>query len=344
MRGSFFLGASSDPKFEVREMEFGSPEAHEVLVRNMACGVCGTDVHIYNGEKGSADVTPPVVLGHEFSGIVEAVGSEVEGIRPGDHVAMDPNIYCGKCRPCRMGKKQNCEHLFALGVNVNGGFAEYCMCPDTQVFKMADDLSFEEAAMAEPLACVVHGIDQANIQTGQSVLVIGGGTIGLLMVQMARLSGAGMVLLSEPVEIRRQIGMEVGADGTIDPISENVPEKIKALTGNDGVDVVIECVGKPFAVDQAFSAAGRGATILLFSVPGLGSKAELPLFEMYSKELKVIASLINPDTHQRAVNLLNSHRLEIKKLITHRYDIDHLEDAILAQMGKESVKVMVMCG
>ncbi len=106
MKGNFFLGADKENKFEVREMTFGEPGPHDVLVKNMSCGICGTDVHIYNGEKGSAEVTPPVVLGHEFSGIVEKVGAEVTLVKPGDHVTMDPNMYCGSCRPCRMGKSR----------------------------------------------------------------------------------------------------------------------------------------------------------------------------------------------------------------------------------------------
>lgn len=341
MKGNFFLGAENKCKFEVREMTFGEPGAHDVFVKNMACGICGTDVHIYKGEKGSADVTPPVVLGHEFAGIVEKVGSEVSIVKPGDHVAMDPNMYCGRCRPCRMGKKQNCEHLFALGVNVNGGFAQYCMCPDTQVYKLDDAISFDVGAMAEPLACVVHGIDQAEIKPGQSVLVIGGGTIGLLMVQMARIEGASTVILSEPVAQRRRIGLEVGADAVINPLEESVSERIFEITGTVGVDVVIECVGRPFAAEQAFRAAGRGATILFFSVPGVEDTVALPLFEVYQKEWKIKGSMINPDTHQRAVNLINGGRLEIEKLITHRFGLSGLEDAIHMQMGADSIKVVV---
>ena len=322
-------------------MTFGPLGPHDVLVNNKACGICGTDVHIYHGEKGSADVTPPVVLGHEFAGVVAEVGSEVTSVKPGDHVAMDPNMYCNECMPCRMGKKQECEHLFALGVNVNGGFAEYAVCPETQCFKVRDDISFDVAAMAEPLACVVHGIDQAQIQPGQVVLVIGGGTIGLMMVQMARLCGASTVILSEPVEMRRKIGLEVGADGVIDPIHEDVLGRIKEICGRDGADVVIECVGKPFAVEQAFSAAGFAATILLFSVPGVDATVPLPLFDVYKKELRIVGSMINPDTHQRAVNLINSGRLELEKLITHVYDLEHMDEAIHMQMSAESIKVVV---
>ena len=340
-RGSYFLGADKNPKFEIREMTFPKLGPHDVLVKNMACGICGTDVHIYHGEKGSAEVTPPVVLGHEFSGVVTAVGSAVKVVSVDDHVTMDPNMYCGKCLPCRMGKKQNCENLYALGVNTNGGFAEYTLCPDTQCFKLADEVDFDVAAMAEPLACAIHGIDQADIRPGQSVLIIGGGTIGLLMVQLSRLAGASTVLLSEPVEMRRNIGLKLGADNTIDPIKEDVPARIKELTGREGTDIVIECVGKPFAVTQAFSAAGFGCRILLFSVPGVESTVEMPLFDIYKKELTIVGSMINPDTHQRAVNLINSGRIEIKKLITHVFDLEHLDEAIQMQMSAKSIKVVV---
>ena len=175
MRGAYFLGADKEKKFEVRDMEFKELEPHQVMIQNMAAGICGTDVHIYHGEKGSADVTPPVVLGHEYSGVVTAVGSEVTEVSVGDHVTLDPNMYCGKCRPCRMGKKQNCEHLFALGVNVNGGFAEYSVAPENQCYKLNKDVPFDVAAMAEPLACAIHGIDRTDIIPGQTVLVIGGG-------------------------------------------------------------------------------------------------------------------------------------------------------------------------
>lgn len=341
MKGTFFLGAEAENKFEVRDIEPEPLKEHEVLIAVKACGICGTDVHIFHGEKGSAEVTPPVILGHEFAGVVEKIGEAVTDLKVGDHVTVDPNMYCGKCLPCRMGKKQNCEVLYALGVNVNGGFAEYAVCPDTQCFKVDAGISFEEAAMAEPLACVIHGIDRAEIKSGHAVLVIGGGTIGLLMVQMAKLSGAATVILSEPIEMRRKIGLEVGADAVIDPLKENLPERIQEICGRKGADVVIECVGRAAAVEQAFKGAGFAATILLFSVPSVDAAPPMPLFDIYKKELKVVGSMINPDTHQRAVNLLNSGRLEIKKLITHRYGLEELEKAICMQMSDESIKVVV---
>ncbi len=336
--GNFFLG---NKKFEVRGMEFGDMQPGHVLIKNMAAGICGTDVHIYHGEAGSAQVTPPIILGHEFSGIVEEVGEGVTTVKKGDHVTLDPNIYCGKCYPCRMGKKQNCIDLHALGVNTNGGFAQYCEAPEAQCFKLRDDLEFDFGAMTEPLACAIHGIDRAEIKPGNTVLVIGGGTIGLLMVQLARISGASTIILSEPIEMRRRIGMQIGADGTIDPKNEDVNETFKKQTGHDGADIVIECVGKNFSAQQAIAAAGFGGTVVLFSVPAVDATVPLPLFDMYKKELTVRGSFINPDTHQRAVNLLNGNRLKIKEIITHVYGLSKVEDAILMQMKNESIKVIV---
>lgn len=341
MKGAFFLGADQDTKFELREMAFDELGPHDVFIKNMACGICGTDIHICHGEEGSAAVNPPVVLGHEYSGIVEKVGCEVTSVKPGDHVSLDPNMYCGHCRPCRMGRKQNCENLFALGVNVNGGFAEYSVCPDTQCFKLSDDVDFDVAAMAEPLACVIHGIDLAEIKAGQTVAVIGAGGIGYLMMQMAKLRGASTVVMCATNDERCELAKELGADYTINSKKDELYTKFKELTGLEGADVVIECVGKTLATEQALRLAGHGARVLLFSVPAPKASYSLQLFDIFKKELTIVGSLINPDTHLRAINLINSGRLEIGKLITHTFPLSGMEDAIKMQMSKESVKVLV---
>lgn len=340
-KGNFFLGSESYPKFEVRDMPLRELGPHDVLIKVMACGICGTDVHIYHGEKGSAEVTPPVVLGHEFSGIVESAGTEVTIVKPGDHVAMDPNMYCGHCRSCRMGKKQNCENLYALGVNTNGGFAEYCICPDRQCFKLDPDIPFDAGAMAEPLACAIHGIDRISIKEGETVFIIGGGTIGLIMIQLAKLAGAGTVILSEPVKHKRELGLELGADFAFDPKTENVKDFLLQKTGISYADAVIECVGIIESVEQAFSAAGRGTKILLFSVPGVDSSFRLPLFDVYSKELTIMGSMINPDTHLRAVNLINNRRIRFDKIISHHFGLKDLENGIKTQMDGGSIKVII---
>lgn len=338
MKSSYFLGNQA---FEVREESLPEIGPEDVLVRVAACGVCGTDVHIFHGDKGSAEVNPPVVLGHELAGVVERTGMRVRGLRPGDHVTVDPNIYCGKCHYCRIGKKQLCTSLYAIGVNRNGGFAEYCAAPETQCYLLDPSVPLEYGAMAEPLACCIHGIDRAEIRPGDTVCVVGGGAIGLMMVQLARLAGASAVILSEPVAMRREIGLQLGADLAVDPLAENPKSFVEKHLGVPGADVVIECVGNPAASRQALGLAKRGTTVLLFSVPRAGTGVELSLEEVYQKELRIVGSLINPDTHGRAAALINSGRIRLEPILTHRYPISQVREAIFMQQSSESLKVLI---
>lgn len=333
MKASYFLGNQT---FEVREMDIPHAGPGEVIIKNMVCGVCGTDVHIYYGEPGSADVNPPVVLGHEYSGEVVEVGEGVAALRPGDHVTVDPNIYCGECVYCRNGKKQLCPSMQAVGVTRDGGFAQYSRVPAVQAFKLADSVPFEAGAMAEPLACCLHGIDLAGIRPGQTVCVIGGGAIGLIMLQLAKLSGAAKLILSEPNQKRREAAMRLGADLTVDP-TDGAARKSMECTA----DVVIECVGNNPAVQSAFDFAQKGATIVLFSVPKVDAEFPVKLFDIYKKELTVKGSFVNPDTHARAVELINAGKVDFGPIITHRFGIEEMAEAIAAQQGSESIKVIV---
>lgn len=337
MKASYFLGKGS---FEVRQAPELHPGPGEVAIKNMVCGVCGTDVHIFHGEPGSADVNPPVVLGHEYSGEVVEVGEGVTALKPGDHVTVDPNIYCGECVYCRNGKKQLCETMQAVGVTRDGGFGEYSLVPAAQAFKLGDSVPYEAGAMAEPVACCLHGIDLAGIKAGDRVCIVGGGAIGLIMLQLAKLSGASSLVLSEPNEKRRQVALSLGADAAIDPTAPDAGSAYEAALG-DGADVVIECVGNNAAVKSAFQLAKKGATIVLFSVPKVDATFDLPLFDVYKKELTIKGSFVNPDTHERAVRLINSGKLDFTSIITHRFNLDQLPEAIAMQMSSESIKVVV---
>ncbi len=337
MKASRFLGNKT---FAVTDLPTPHAGLGELVLRNQVCGVCGTDVHIYHGEPGSADVNPPVVLGHEYSGEVVEVGEGVTGFAVGDHVTVDPNIYCGHCAYCQNGKKQLCPSMEAIGVTRDGGFAQYSRIPASQAFKLEPTVPWEAAAMAEPLACCLHGIDLAGIQVGDKVCVVGGGAIGLLMVQLAKLSGASQIVLSEPNEKRRQVGLQLGANAAIDPTRPDAQEAFAQVLGG-GANVVIECVGNVPAVKSAFQFAGKGATVLLFSVPKVDATFDLPLFDVYKKELTIKGSFVNPDTHARAVALINSGKVDFDPIITHRFTLDQLPEAIAMQMSDASIKVVV---
>ena len=324
MKSAVFYG-----KHDLRVEEHPMPEVgpHDVLIQVEACGVCGTDVHIYEGDKGAAEVTPPTILGHEFSGVIREVGSEVKKYKAGDRVCIDPNCYCGACDPCRNGVAHFCENMMGYGTTVNGGFAEYCAVDERQVYLLGENTTFEQGAMAEPVACCLHGIDMCEIQPGQQVVIIGGGMIGLLMLQLAKLAGAAKVALLEPVENKREVGRKLGADVCIDPGMEDVKERL-AENGMDWVNVVIECVGRPSNIEQAIEIAGNKAVVMMFGLTKPDEEIAVKPFQVFQKELVLKASYINPYTQKRALDLINSGRLDVSSMVYEVCSLDKLEEIL----------------
>ena len=324
MKSAVFYG-----KHDLRVEEHPMPEVgpHDVLIQVEACGVCGTDVHIYEGDKGAAEVTPPTILGHEFSGVIREVGSEVKKYKAGDRVCIDPNCYCGACDPCRNGVAHFCENMMGYGTTVNGGFAEYCAVDERQVYLLGENTTFEQGAMAEPVACCLHGIDMCEIQPGQQVVIIGGGMIGLLMLQLAKLAGAAKVALLEPVENKREVGRKLGADVCIDPVKEDVKERL-AENGMDWVNVVIECVGRPSTIEQAIEIAGNKAVVMMFGLTKPDVEIAVKPFQVFQKELVLKASYINPYTQKRALDLINSGRLDVSSMVYEVCSLDKLEEIL----------------
>ena len=324
MKSAVFYG-KHDLRVEEHEMPKVGPK--DVLIQVKACGVCGTDVHIYEGDKGAAEVTPPTILGHEFSGVIAEVGSEVTNYKAGDRVCIDPNCYCGACEPCRNGVVHYCEHMIGYGTTVNGGFAEYCAVNERQVYKLGDNTSFEQGAMTEPVACCLHGMDMCEIRPGHQVVVIGGGMIGLLMLQLSRLAGAAKVALLEPVESKRGVGKKLGADICIDPIHEDVKARLKE-EGMTWVNTVIECVGRPSTIEQAIDIAGNKAVVMMFGLTKPDETISVKPFEIFRKELVLKASYINPYTQKRALDLIDSGRLDVSSMVYEVADLDELADIL----------------
>ena len=330
MKSAVFYGKGD---LRVEESRKPVPGEHEVLIQVKACGVCGTDVHIYEGDEGAAEVTPPTILGHEFAGVVAEVGSKVSRFKPGDRVCVDPNRPCGACTPCRDGLAHYCEHMIGYGTTVNGGFAEFCAVEESQVYLLGENTTFEQGAMAEPVACCLHGIDLCGIRPGHQVVVIGGGMIGLLMLQLARLSGAAKVALIEPVEGKRAVGASLGADVCIDPVNENVKEALRAA-GLNQIRTVIECVGRPSTIEQAIDIADNKAVVMMFGLTKPEEQVAIKPFQIFKKELELKASYINPYTQGRALALIDSGRLDVSSMV---YDVCGL-DKLAQILGDPSLR------
>jgi len=334
MKAGVFFGAND---LRVMEIEKPIPKADEVLVKVMACGICGTDVHIFCGDKGCFPTPSGTVLGHEFAGIVEAVGEQVTGIEKGDRVCVDPNKLCNECYYCKSGIGHFCEEMTGIGTGVHGGFAEYCVVPKSQVYKIADTTSYEAAAMTEPVACCLHGIDMCEISCGDTVAIIGGGMIGMIMLQLAKLSGAGRLIMLEPVAEKRAIAKKLGADLCIDPLNEDVKETLKAK-GIDRISTVIECVGRTNTMEQAIDIAGKKAVVMLFGLTAPDAVMSVKPFEIFQKELAIKASFINPYTQKRALTLIDSGKIDVTSIVYAQEGLEKLPeilaDAALRAKGK----------
>jgi L-iditol 2-dehydrogenase len=325
----------------LREVDKPDIGPDELLVRVEACGVCGTDRHLFHGEF---PCTPPVTPGHEFSGIVEAMGKSVSGFAIGDRVTGDPNIACGRCAHCHAGRVNLCSNLRAIGIHRDGGFADYLALPQKQAFVLPADLKPTHGAFCEPLGCCLHAIDLGQIRPGSTVVVLGGGVIGLLTVQLARLAGATTIVLSTRQASRRALAEDLGATVTVDPTATDV---IKAIVGPfglvpGGADVVFECAGVRETVEQSMRLARAGGTVVIVGVTPQGMKAEFEPFDLLFRELKVLGSFLNPYTHRRAAELIASGAIEIDRLVSRQVPLEDAAAVIANPPAPGEVKVLVV--
>lgn len=338
MKAAVFFG-----KHDLRVTETDIPPVKEkqVRVRVKYCGVCGTDYHIYNGDAGAAEVTPPVIIGHEFSGIVDAVGPGVKSVKVGDKVAVDPNDMCGECYFCRNGQAHFCRNFKGYGTTDNGGFAEYVIVPEKQVYKVPDSMPLQTAALAETVSCCVHGIDLCNLKPGQNVLIIGCGPIGALMLQLAKSAGAGRIIVSEIVKEKRELALKYGADVVVDPVNEDLAAVLKENAEN--VDCVIECAGTVYTAEQAINLAGKGAVVMLFGLTSPGDFIKIRPYDIFQKEITIRSSFINPYTFNRAINLLATGRVRTDGIISDIIPIDEIsrvfEDPSYRLRGKVLISI-----
>jgi len=324
----------------VDEVARPAPGPGDVLVRVEATGICGSDRHMFRGEYPTA---LPVTLGHEFCGIVETAGAGVTRLRPGDRITADPNIGCGHCAACRAGRVNLCSTLQAIGVTRDGGFAEYVVMPEQQAIALPADLDPQHGAFSEPLACCLHGLDVAAIKPGDTVAVLGGGVIGLLMVELARLAGASRVMLSTRQAARRTLALKVGATDVINPSTGDPVEAMRTVAP-DGVDVALECAGVPETFRQSLAAVRRGGTAVLFGVMAKGQTVEVEPFDLLFREVRLLPAYLNPHTHRRAAQMIADGVLDLDPLISRTIGLEELPGELAAEPRQGDVKVMVRPG
>jgi len=323
----------------VRNVEQPVADAGAVLVRVEAAGICGTDRHLVHGE---VPCRPPVTLGHEFRGIIEAVGQGVQAFKPGERITCDPNIACGRCAQCHAGRVNLCESLVAIGIHRDGGFAEFVTIPEQQAHALPLSLDPLHGAFCEPLACCLHAVDLANLRPGSSVVVLGGGVIGLLVVQLAHLAGARVVLVTRS-PVKRDLALQLGATAALDPAAG---ELIAAVAGKAGLlpggaDVVFECAGVAETVAQSPRLARSGGTVVLVGVLPQGQTVAFEPFDLLFRELRLISAFLNPFTHRRAADLIASGKVRVAPLISRVISIAELPDVVAHPPTAGELKVLV---
>ena len=311
-------------------VDIPSPAKNEILIKVEAAGICGTDRHLYHGEFPSV---PGKILGHEFSGIV--VDSGETDFAEGARVTCDPNTWCGTCNQCQRGRVNLCPNNLATGIHRDGGFAEFCVFPASKAVVLPNEINPLYGAFCEPLACTLHGMDIGAAREGETVLVIGGGVIGLMAVQLAKLAGAEVLLLTRSAE-KQALGLNIGADyavSTGDAVRNIWPE---------GADLVVECAGVSATVTLSPKLARSGGRVVILGVVSQGEKVPIEPFDLLFREIQMHFSFLNPFTHGRAAKMIADGTINISPLISRTISLEEAATVIASPPPKGEVRAIVV--
>jgi len=302
---------------EVTTVADPSPGPRDVVVAVAGCGICGTDLHILDGEFAP---TLPVVPGHEFAGEVVALGDAVTELSVGDRVAVDPSLHCGECYYCRRGRGNLCERWAAIGVTTAGGAADYAVAPVANCFRLPDGVDTADAALIEPLACAVRGFDVLQSQLADHFLIYGAGTMGLMMMELANRAGAATVSMVDLNPSRLETARLLGCTATVASADE--------LDRPRGWDVVIDCTGVVAAIEDGLSRVARGGTFQQFGVSAEKAVARFEPYKIYNQEIRIVGSMAVLHSFERAGELFVAGVLRPEVMISHRFPLDDYPAAL----------------
>jgi L-gulonate 5-dehydrogenase len=325
-------------KIALADVPKPEPGAGEVLVQIHAAGICGTDLHIYAGHR--PDIQLPRIMGHEFAGVVAALGTGVSIFQEGDHVTVDPVVACGQCYACRRGRRNLCTSIMCLGCQTEGGFQDFLVVKSGDVHKVKPVIPFEHAAMCEPFAIAAQVLERSEVKAGQRVAVFGAGTIGLCILQVFKMVGA-EVLITDIVDSRLGKAKELGADAIVNPDREDLAQAVQRFAGEEGVDCVVEAVGNPKLIDAAVGIVTRGGRIVVLGMDR--GPTRLSEFNFVRTELDIRGSVLNNNKFPQVVEWLEQGRINPAAMITATYPVERIDEAFAAVTAnpQEYLKVMI---
>lgn len=322
---------------EVRDLPVPEPSPGEALVKVAFVGICGTDYHIFQGDFPSAY---PLVNGHEFSGVVAALGPDAGKWREGDRVTVDPTLYCGRCYHCLRRQANHCDEWGAIGDTRSGALAEYVTVPIRNLYPVEEHETLEEAAFTEPLACVVWGVERLRVRPSDRVLIFGGGPIGALLTQMLALSSAADIVVVDVMEEKLEVLREFGARATF-VADEGLPAQLDERSRGRKFDLVVDCTGVPAVIEGMFAYAGPNARIMFFGVASPGAEIRLRPFEVYRQDWEILGSMAINYTFQQARDLLAAGRIAVKPLITRIAGLDEVSGILGRPKAPAELKTLV---
>ncbi|MFI7539887.1 zinc-dependent alcohol dehydrogenase family protein [Actinoplanes sp. NPDC049599] len=294
-----------------------TPGPYDVVVKPAAVGICGTDLHIMDGEFAPAF---PIVPGHEFAGEIVAIGTRVDGYAVGDQVAVDPSLYCGYCYYCKRSRGNQCENWNAIGVSRSGAAAEFVAAPMANLFPLPAHLPARDAALIEPLSCAVRGFDVLPRRLADNFLIYGSGTMGLMMLELAKRAGAATVSMVDLNPDRLETAKRLGCSAAVTDAAE--------LDAPRGWDIVIDCTGAAPAIRDGLARVGRGGTFLQFGVAGYDARVEIEPYEIYRREITITGSMAVLHSFDRAGELMAAGVLPPEVFISHRFPLDRYAEAL----------------
>lgn len=308
----------------------------DVLVKIDACGICGTDLNIL-ATPPAHKAPPGIIIGHEGIGTVAEIGAGVTNVQSGDRVVIAPRLTCGQCAYCRRGLDNQCTNYQTIGTTIDGAFAPYVRVPARGLFKIGDQVPRDDAAFFEPLSCVVGAAKRAPIQAGDTVLIIGGGPMGLLFALLYRTLGAGKIIVADVAQYRLEFALEIGVDAIIDPSKQDLPATVREFSSL-GADLVIDAVGNQ--MDKAIKAARRGGQVLLF---GLRPQDNPPVnqYTITRYDLTIHGAFVGLLPFVQTIQLLESRRIQPSVLITHRLPLTELAHGVELMRTQQAMKVMI---
>ncbi|OME65234.1 alcohol dehydrogenase [Paenibacillus odorifer] len=328
----------------VKQIDIPVPKENEALIKVYCIGICGSDVHYYeHGRIGRYVVKEPIILGHELAGEVVEVGKQVSNIAVGDRVAVEPGVTCGQCDYCKSGRYNLCPDVVFLATPpVNGAWAEYIVMPSDYLFKLPDSMSYEEGAMLEPLSVGFHAMMRGKVQPFDRVLITGLGPIGLLAGQAAKLFGVSEIYGTDVVPFRRQLAMEMGFTAALDPVKENVGQRLNEITNGYGVTLVVESSGNARAMADTIKWVRRGGRIVFVGLPA-DSAIPMDMGQFIDGEIDAYGVFRYANTYPAAIQALQHSSLDIEKIVTHRFALTDTQEALeVARKEKDtSIKVMI---